>query len=58
MLRMTLRERLIRDKDYMEDGMCRTGNGLSDIWQNQLIWAICLAIWDILEYILKKDKSL
>lgn len=53
----TLRDRLLRDKSSMEDCMTRVGNGQSDIWQNNLIYAVCLALWDILEYILKNSDS-
>ena len=52
----TFKERFMRDKSYMEDGMIRTGDGKSDIWQNQLVWAVCLTLWDILEYLLRKEN--
>ena len=50
----SLRERLVRDKSNMEDCMIRVGDGKSDIWQNNLVYALCLAVWDILEYLLKR----
>lgn len=50
-----MREELIRDMDNMEDGLSRTADRC-DIWQDRLIYAMCLAIYHILQWIVKKEK--
>lgn len=54
-MKPTLREALIQDMQNMETGMERTGNGQGEIWQNNLIYAICLAVFHIIEYIIRKE---
>ena len=56
-MKPTLREALIQDMQNMEAGMDRTANGQGEIWQNNLIYAICLAVFHILDYIIRKEKS-
>jgi hypothetical protein len=55
-MKMTLRESLIRDMENMEDGLSRTADRC-DIWQDRLIYALCLAVYHILDYIIRKEKS-
>lgn len=52
-----LSERLEEDRRAMYDGMCRTGLRDSDMWQNELVWAICKTLWDILEWMERRDKA-
>ena len=54
-MKPTLREALIQDMQNMETGMERTANGQGEIWQNNLIYAICLAVFHIIEYIIRKE---
>ena len=56
-MKPTLREALIQDMQNMETGMERTANGRGEIWQNNLIYAICLAVFHIIEYIMRKEDS-
>ena len=56
-MKPTLREALIQDMQNMENGMSRTGNGMSEIWQNQLVYGLCLAVFHILEYIIRKEDK-
>lgn len=53
-MKMTLRESLIRDMENMEDGLSRTADRC-DIWQDRLIYALCLAVYHILDYIIRKE---
>ena len=45
----------IRDLENMEQGLSRTAD-CCDIWQDRLIYAMCLAIYHILQWIVKKEK--
>lgn len=54
-MKPTLRESLIQDMQNMETGMERTANGQGEIWQNNLIYAVCLAVFHIIEYIIRKE---
>ena len=56
-MKPTLREALIQDMQNMETGMERTANGQGEIWQNNLVYAICLAVFHIIEYIIRKEDS-
>lgn len=56
MAKPDLNKRLKEDRNAMYDGMCHVGTD-NQIWQNRLIWAICKAIWDILEWIERRDKA-
>jgi hypothetical protein len=51
-----MRDDLIRDLDNMETAMCRTADR-TDIWQDRLIYAMCLAIYHILQWIVRKEKK-
>lgn len=53
-MKPTLREALIQDMQNMETGMERTAER-SDIWQDRLIYALCLAVFHIIEYIIRKE---
>ena len=50
-----MREELIRDMENMAGGLSRTADRC-DIWQDRLIYAMCLAIYHILQWIVKKEK--
>lgn len=52
-----LRGALICDMQNMETGMERTANGRGEIWQNNLIYALCLAVFHILEYIIRREDK-
>ena len=52
-----LKDRLAEDRKAMYDGMVQIGQD-NAIWQNQLIWAICKTLWDILEWIGRKDGEI
>ena len=54
-MKPTLREALIQDMQNMETGMERTANGQGEIWQNNLIYAVCLAVFHVIEYIIRKE---
>jgi type IV secretory pathway VirB3-like protein len=56
-MKPTLREALIQDMQNMETGMERTANGRGEIWQNNLIYVICLAVFHIIEYIIRKEDK-
>lgn len=49
-----MRDELIRDMEAMEQGMERTADRC-DIWQDRLIYAMCLAIYHILQWILRRE---
>ena len=51
-----MRDELIRDMEAMEQGMERTADRC-DIWQDRLIYAMCLAIYHILQWIIRKEKK-
>lgn len=50
-----MRDELIRDMEVMEWGLSRTADRC-DIWQDRLIYAMCLAIYHILQWIVKKEN--
>ena len=49
---MTKHKQLIECMSAMEDGMCQTAQH-SDIWQNRLIYALCKAVYLLLEQAIK-----
>lgn len=49
-----MRDDLIRDLDNMETAMCRTADRC-DIWQDRIIYAMCLAIYHILQWIVRRE---
>ncbi len=49
---MALREELIKDAENMENGMIRTADR-ADIWQDRLIYALCKAVYHIIQYLLR-----
>ena len=56
MAKPDLNKRLDEDRNAMYDGMCHIGE-YNEIWQNRLIGAVCKAIWDILEWIERKENK-
>lgn len=56
-MNVPLKDRLTEDRRAMHDGMIQIGQD-STIWQNRLIWAICKTLWDILEWIGRKDGEI
>jgi phage terminase small subunit len=46
----------IQDIENMEQGLSRTADHC-DIWQDRLIYAMCLAIYHILQWIIRKEKK-
>lgn len=53
---MTKRDQMIELLSAMEDGMCQTAQH-SDIWQNRLIYALCKAVYLLLEQAVKGGKT-
>lgn len=52
--RRTMRERLVKDIDAMERVMSKTADRC-DIWQDRCVYAIAKAVWDILQFIVKRE---
>ena len=52
---MTRREMMLECMSAMEDGMCQTAQN-SDIWQNRLIYALCKAVYLLLEQSVKERR--
>lgn len=52
----TMRQRFLEDKENME-GALDTLSRQPDIWQNSIIWCICKALFDILEYLLMRMRG-
>lgn len=50
----TMRDRLIKDIDAMEQVMTKTADRC-DIWQDRAVYAIAKAVWDILQFIIKRE---
>ena len=50
---LTKREQMLECLNKMEDGMIRVGM-TRDIWQNDLIWWLCKAVYLILEWIVRE----
>lgn len=53
---MTLRERLIEDMNNMVDARAYLADS-ADCWQNKIVYALCGAVYDIIEYILRRMKK-
>lgn len=52
---MTKHDQMIECMEVMHDGMAQLSTS-RDIWQNQLIWWICKALYLLLEKAVKEDK--
>lgn len=52
----TYRGNLTEDLESMEEAMCRLGNRC-DIWKDRLLWHVCKAVFDILQYLLKEGRD-
>ena len=52
---MTKHDQMIECMEVMHDGMSRIATS-RDIWQNQLIYWICKAVYLLLERAVKEDK--
>lgn len=52
-MRYELEEAMLQDKSNMEDSLCRV-ESCSEIWQNEVIRALCKAVFHLLEYALRK----
>lgn len=50
----TKREQMLECMNKMEDGMIVVGR-TRDIWQNNLIWWLCKAVYLLLERSVKED---
>ena len=51
------KERLLEDKEYMEQVMCRTADHC-DIWQDRFIYMMARSIFDILDTLIRmKNKE-
>lgn len=55
-LNLTLRERLIEDMNNMVDARSYLADS-ADCWQNKVVYALCGAVYDIIEYILRRMKK-
>ena len=49
---LTKKQQMVECMSAMEDGMCQTAQH-SDIWQNRLIYALCKAVYLLLEQAVK-----
>lgn len=45
---MSMRDTLISDLEEIEEGMLRTANR-TDIWQDRLVYALCKAVYHLLQ---------
>lgn len=55
---MSTRDELIKDLDRIENSMIRIDMSYdSNMWQRDLLWAICKVLYDILIYLLRKEQS-
>lgn len=50
---LTKREQMLECLNKMEDGMIHVGR-TRDIWQNDLVWWLCKAVYLILEWIVRE----
>lgn len=53
MAELTRREQMLMCLNKMEDGMIHVGR-TREIWQNNLIWWLCKAVYLILEWIVRE----
>lgn len=54
---MTDHEMLMEDRDAMEDAMSAIARSAgADLWQNQLIFGMCKAIYDLEKVVIKLQK--
>lgn len=51
-----LKDSLLSDLNNMEDAASRTANRC-DIWQDRLIYHICVAIIHIIQWIIRKETK-
>lgn len=51
----TLKERLTEDMRNVEAVMEKTADRV-DIWQDRIIYVFAKTLWDILEWIIRKEK--
>lgn len=50
-----LKEKLKEDKAHAYESMCRIGAD-NDIWQDQVVYGLCKAVYDIIEKIERSEK--
>lgn len=50
------RDELIHDAEMMEDAMSRVAKR-SDIWQDRIVYALCKAVYDILQVMIRGDNK-
>lgn len=53
---MTKRDQMIECMSVMEDGMSRTAQH-RDIWQNELVYWLCKAVYLLLDWAVKEIKN-
>ena len=51
-----IKERLMEDREYMEEIMIRTADRC-DIWQDRFIYMIARSIYDILDELIRNKQS-
>lgn len=44
----------VKDAELMEKAMCKVSSS-PDIWQNQIIYALCKAVYHILMWAIRKE---
>lgn len=53
---MTMRDQLVLDLDNMEDAAAMTA-GRCDIWQDRLIYNICVALVHLLRWAIRRQNK-
>ena len=51
---MTKREYAVEVLNQMEEAMARLGGTRADIWQNDIIYCLCRAVWLLMIWEIKK----
>ena len=52
-----MQKRLTEDMELMEEAMCKV-RACPEIWQNQIIWAICKAVLDMLRWVMRRENEI
>lgn len=52
---VSMRQRFLEDKESMESDLALLSPH-ADIWQNRIVWHLCKAVFDLLEYTLLRMK--
>lgn len=47
-------DHFVKDMELMEEAMCKISSS-PDIWQNQIIYALCKAVYHILMWAIRRE---